>query len=312
MPLPVATLVVPAHNEAAVIGRLLRGLLDGADPGEFSIVVVANGCTDATASVASGFGADVTVLETPVPSKAAALRLGDEAASGFPRLYVDADVELTAAGVRVLAAALERSGTHAAAPERALDLVNVSWPVSWYYDVWTRLPSVRDGLFGRGVIAVDAQGCERLAALPSVMADDLAASIAFSVSERAVVPEARVGIRPPRTFADLMRRRVRAVTSVTEVEGRDDMPAAPRTGLSDLVRLLRAEPALAPKVVLFAAVALLAKARARRAVRRGDYLTWLRDESSRQPGHESERQPGHHVERQPGQQAGHRTGTGEA
>ncbi len=273
--------MVPAHNEAAVIGRLLRGLLDGAAPGEFSVLVVANGCTDDTVAVSSAFGPDVTVLESPVASKAAALKAGDAAASGFPRLYVDADVELTASGVRALAAALERSGTHAAAPARALDMTGASWPVRWYYDVWTMLPSVREGLFGRGVVAVDAEGHRRLAALPSVMADDLAASIAFTAAERVIVPEARVVIRPSRTFADLLRRRVRAVTSVTEVEGRDDMPAPPRTGLSDLVRLTRSRPSLAPKTALFAAVAVLAKLRARRAVRRGDYSTWLRDESSR-------------------------------
>jgi glycosyltransferase involved in cell wall biosynthesis len=281
MPSVQPSLVVPAHNEASGIGRLLEKLLTDVDPGELSIVVVANGCDDDTAEIASRFGADVTVIELPAPGKAAALRAGDEAATGFPRLYVDADVELSAGDVRALAAALERSGVLAAAPERLLDLTGASALVRWYYDVWTRLPSVREGLFGRGVIAVNEAGRARIAALPSVMADDLVASMAFAASERVVVVGARVVIRPPRTFADLMRRRVRAATSVNEIEGQAGLPRPPRTGMSDLVRLARAEPALAPKVALFAATAVLAKIQGRRAARRGDYRTWLRDESSR-------------------------------
>jgi hypothetical protein len=38
---------------------------------------------------------------------------------------------------------------------------------------------------------------------------------------------------------------------------------------------------MAPRVAVFLAVALIARLRARRAVRRRDYTKWLRDESSR-------------------------------
>jgi hypothetical protein len=38
---------------------------------------------------------------------------------------------------------------------------------------------------------------------------------------------------------------------------------------------------LAPRVALFLAVAVLARRRAAREVRRREYTTWLRDESSR-------------------------------
>jgi hypothetical protein len=48
----------------------------------------------------------------------------------------------------------------AAAPQRELALGGRPWPVRWYYDVWTRLPEVRRGLFGRGVIGVSVPGCE--------------------------------------------------------------------------------------------------------------------------------------------------------
>lgn len=264
------SVVIPAHNEARVIGRLLDGLLDGE---RFDVVVVANGCTDDTAEVARAHG--VRVLETPEPSKRAALRLGDEAAAGYPRLYVDADIELTAASARALAEALAR-GFLAAAPQRVLALDGRSVLVRAYYAIWVRLPHVRAGLFGRGVIAVSEVGNERIRALPPVMADDLAASLAFTADERVIVPSARVVIQTPRTFTDLMRRRVRAVTSVSELES-----AGERTGMKDLIRIVVRRPWLAPAAVVFVAVALLARRRAARAIRAGDYTTWLRDESSR-------------------------------
>jgi len=269
----VVSVVIPAHNEERVIGRLL-GRLAGSG---LDIVVVPNGCTDGTADVAASYG--VRVVTSAEASKAAALRLGDQNARGFPRLYVDADVELGADDVRALAAALESPGVLATAPARVLDMARRPWPVRWYYDVWTRLPEVRRGLFGRGVIAVGSEGHERLDRLPGVIADDLAASLAFGPDERRVVEEARVLIHPPRTWGDLLRRRTRAVSGVTELEEAElDQPGgSARTSLRDLAAMVAREPLLAPRLALFVSVTLIARRRARRA----GTATWQRDESSR-------------------------------
>ena len=94
----VTTVIVPAHNEGRVIGRLLGQLVPASPPGEFDVIVVANGCTDDTAEVAASFGPRVRVLSIPVASKHAALVAADRTAPGVPRVYIDADVELRAAG----------------------------------------------------------------------------------------------------------------------------------------------------------------------------------------------------------------------
>jgi chloramphenicol 3-O-phosphotransferase len=60
-----------------------------------------------------------------------------------------------------------------------------------------------------------------------------------------------------------------------------DDAASARTRLGDLRALLRAEPRLLPSAAVFLTTALLARRRARRAIRSGDFATWLRDESSR-------------------------------
>ncbi|WP_037883645.1 MULTISPECIES: glycosyltransferase [unclassified Streptomyces] len=304
------SIVIPAHNEGRVIGRLLDALLADTSVSGPDIVVVCNGCTDDTARAAGGRGDRVRVVEIPTPSKHQALRVGDEHARGFPRLYVDADVVVGAADVRALVDALERNGELlAAAPGRDIPLDGCAWPVRAYYRVWQRLPAVREGLFGRGVIAVTEAGHARLAALPPLMADDLAASLAFGPGERCVVEGARVVVRPPRTWSDLIRRRVRAATSSAEFERfqaarRAEEPQevrkaqapervperAPepvseqtaRTGTADLRALLWARPALLPGVVVFVVAALAARRGSRKAIRDQDFSTWLRDESSRQ------------------------------
>ncbi|MEV0977330.1 glycosyltransferase family 2 protein [Streptomyces sp. NPDC049915] len=283
------SIVIPAHNEARVLGRLLDSLLADDFGDDTDIVVVCNGCTDDTARVAAARGPRVRVVEIPVPSKHAALRAGDDHARGFPRLYVDADVVLTAADVRALTTPLDdgadrSDGTArilATAPRRHIPLAACAWPVRAYYRVWQRLPAVREGLFGRGVIALSKAGHDRIAALPPLMADDLAASLAFAAHERRVVGAARVVVHPPRTWRDLIKRRVRAAVSTAQVERQGPQGASARTGRSDLTALLRAEPSLLPGVVVFVAAALVARRGARKAIRAGDFGTWLRDESSR-------------------------------
>lgn len=276
------SVIVPAHNEARVIPRLLRQLVPTAGASDLDVIVVANGCTDETAAVAATFGEPVRVAILQVASKRAALDEGDRLARTFPRIYVDADVELGAVDIRALDAALRRPGVLAAAPERTFDFDGSPLLVRWYYDVWTRLPQVRCGLFGRGVIGVSAEGHVRIANLPPVIGDDLAVSLAIRPGERTIVPDARVVIHPPRTAADLLRRRVRAAIAVSQIEGAEGGPdASARTSRADLAAIVRAEPLMAPRVLLFAAVAVLARVRARRAVRHGGYSSWLRDESSR-------------------------------
>ena len=276
------SVVVPAHNESLVIGRLLQGLLAGARPGEMQVIVVANGCADDTALVAGSFGDAVEVVSLEQPGKYAALRAGDDRATGDEVIFLDADVEIGTEDVRRLAAALREPGVLAAAPSRTVDTGRSSWPVRWYYDVWQDLPVVREGLFGRGVIAVGTAARERLRSVPDVMGDDLAASVAFEPAQRRVVVGARVTVHAPRTLGDLLRRRVRSVTATAQLQAA--MPGtvdSARTSKADLIGMARRRPLAAPKLAAFLAVTVMTRWRARRPIRSGDFTTWLRDESSR-------------------------------
>ena len=69
------SVVVPAHNEAAVIGRMLDALAPIVMNGTAEVVVVANGCRDETAEIASRDG--ITVIEIARGHKPSALNAGD-------------------------------------------------------------------------------------------------------------------------------------------------------------------------------------------------------------------------------------------
>jgi cellulose synthase/poly-beta-1,6-N-acetylglucosamine synthase-like glycosyltransferase len=106
--------LVPAHNEADLIGRCLRSLGTQDYPRELvEVAVVADNCTDATADIASSLGARVLVRDDPdAPGKGPALRwamdqlLGGAAAPDAV-VVVDADTVAAPGLLAALAARLE-------------------------------------------------------------------------------------------------------------------------------------------------------------------------------------------------------------
>lgn len=278
---PSASIVIPAHNEAAVIGRLLDALSDGAEPGEFEIVVVANGCTDDTAAVASTWPG-VRVLDLPTGSKPLALDAGDAVATVFPRIYVDGDVVINARSVRALVNAVSAVGVHAAAPMRDVRLPDSDWMVRAFYRVWSELPAVRDGLYGRGVLAVDEIGFERITPRPDVLGDDLYVHRQFADAERVIVPNAVSVVFGPKRTADLVRRRIRTVEGNVEQSAThgSQVPSSSGSGRT-VLDLARSRPSLWPSIAAFLAVTVRARLAARKRVRDGAPREWLRDESSR-------------------------------
>ncbi|GAA3437145.1 glycosyltransferase [Kutzneria kofuensis] len=201
------SVVIPAHNEEAVLGRCLSTLLADADEDEFDVVVVPNACTDKTADVAREYG--VRVVETPYGGKAHALRLGDDVCRDFPRVYLDADIELSTRSVRELVAALERPGILACAPVPRWDLSGSSWIARRVHRVHDRLIAPSRVLAGVGVYVLSKAGHAKAFPLPDVISDDGWVHRSFTPLERTIVPSAHSVVRPARTVRAHLRRRMR-------------------------------------------------------------------------------------------------------
>src|SRR5688572_10876558 len=164
-----ASVVIPAHNEAGVIADLLRALREGVEPGDLEIVVACNGCTDDTAAIARDHGA--VVVEVPEASKTAALNAADAVATTFPRAYVDADVVIPGRAIVCIAKHLSRAGVLFASPPVEVDVRGRPWPVRAFFEVWQRTPYVRERQIGSGVLVFSSAGRARFDEFPDVVAD---------------------------------------------------------------------------------------------------------------------------------------------
>jgi glycosyltransferase involved in cell wall biosynthesis len=216
------SIIVPAHNEENVIARCLTPLLPGARDNELEIIVVCNGCTDATAQIVAEFKEHVTLIETPIPSKANALNLGDEVASGFPRFYLDADIVMSLESVRKVAEVLRSGKFLAAAPQMKVNYSHSSWLVKAYYDVWQQLPYVKEGMIGTGVYALSEEGRKRFVQFPDIIADDRFVRALFAEQERAAVERYFSLVTAPSGLTDLIKIKTRSRAGGYEFEKKFD------------------------------------------------------------------------------------------
>lgn len=275
------SIIIPAHNEAQVIGRLLSNLLEGAGSDELEVIIVCNGCSDDTAERARRFGNRVRVIETPTPGKSHALNLGEGAARFFPRFYVDADVVLTLDVVREVVRVMEQSGVLAAAPVMRFDLTARNWFVRAYYEVWARMPYIQEGLVA-GAYALTEAGRSRFDRFPDLTADDAFVRLHFRPHERATVHSCSFVVVPPATLWTLIRIKTRSHFGNRQLQAvRPEL--IPNRGRSHFGALMRMglRPANWPRLAVYGFVKCVAWGRGAWRHRFGDHAAWDRDESSR-------------------------------
>ncbi|GAA2539058.1 GNAT family N-acetyltransferase [Mycolicibacterium diernhoferi] len=274
--------IVPAYNEAAVIERTLSPLSRGAAEGFFELIVVCNGCTDGTADVARSIPG-VQVLELDQGSKPAALNAGDTAATLWPRLYLDADIQISPASVLAVLDRLAQGDVLAARPDCRYDVDGASTVVRCYYRTRQRLPQHKLAMWGAGAYGLSAAGHERFGFFPMVTGDDFFIDNQFAAHEKVVVPTEPSVVRTPADAKSLLAilRRSHKGNVELSAPARDGSPArAHSTGANTAVAVMRAVGG--PRSAVDAAV-YLGMALAKRLTA-GQARSWERDESSRVAG----------------------------
>ena len=287
------TVVIPAHNEAAVVSRGLRAILEEANVAEFDVLVVSNGSTDDTAAQASRVGVElghlVRVLEIPVASKIAALRAAEESFRDdqpVTRIYVDADVVVGTTTIRLLAAAIDHPDARVGLVRPDVDTSASGLFVRSYYRAWAVLARARAQGSGSGVLALNAAGARRVSEWPAVLNDDGFVVRQFAPAERVVV-DAMARQYATRSIVALVKRRARVVNGNRELDARWPLPSG--TAGSG-VRLGEVRAAITRKelgvcdAVVYVGVTVAARALAGWRRRTGGADRWSRDASSRQDG----------------------------
>lgn len=274
------SIVIPAHNEEASIGRNLRLLLDGIDPDEVGIVVACNGCSDSTVAIARAIHPALKVLDLPTPGKIGALRAAEREVSALPRIYLDADVAMPGRAALAVLAAL-RGGAIAARPPIRFDLTGCSWIVRRFWAARSRLPGIMGDLCGGGAYGFSAAARSRFEEFPDVIADDLFASRIVSPGEIVIVPTDPLVVSQPRNLRSLLKVLRRSKRGNREFARL--FPQLERnTALDSAGDLLRshAAPGRWLDAAIYAAVMSAARAW---ALFGGRESHWERDESSRLP-----------------------------
>ncbi|MFV0512338.1 MAG: glycosyltransferase family 2 protein [Jhaorihella sp.] len=239
-----ASVILPAHDEAGHIGACLSALL-ASHPlpqgwrGE--VIVVANGCRDGTAGLARGYcdeararGWALRVIELAEGNKLRALNAGDAAARGGVRIYLDADVIVDPALVGQLIGTLgsERALYSSGTPRVA----RAESPFTRAYGrFWLRLPFMTHGVPGFGVFAVNGAGRARWEDWPDIISDDTFVRLQFAPPERVGIAAGYVWPMVE-GFANLVRVRRRQNEGVAQIAVRypallaNDDKARPRIG----------------------------------------------------------------------------------
>jgi exopolysaccharide biosynthesis WecB/TagA/CpsF family protein len=271
---PLGAIIIPAHNEAAVIERTLGPLAELAALGRVEIIVVCNGCTDATAALARTF-TGVIVHETRTASKTSAMNIGDEMAHSWPRLYLDADIEIDPATVLDLFDSLRAGSILAARPAFAYDTSGASYPVRSYYRARMRITGTTEALWGAGGYGLTAAGHNRFGRFPELTADDAFVDALFTRTEKQVLPTAPTRVRTPRHTAALLAVLTRQRRGVVELGARS---VATERSLS-LLRSVR-RPSDALDACWYAALTATARVQSQWASQMS-HQVWERDSSSR-------------------------------
>ena len=219
------SVIIPASNEAALIGRCLKALCASdwpPDAGLVQVIVVANGCRDDTATRARAMGPAfaergwrLQVIEREQGGKPGALNAGDAAALAGIRVYLDADVTVDRWLLAQLHEALSEDG-----PRYSSGTVRITakGAVSrGYARIWRQVPFMSGGgVPGCGVFAVNAAGRARWQDFPEIISDDTFVRLHFAPSER-------VGVSAPydwpvaEGFGALVRVRRRQDAGVDQI-----------------------------------------------------------------------------------------------
>jgi len=277
------SIIIPAHNEKSVIARCLRNLTQPSKAVAPEIIVVCNGCRDNTAEIVRSFGTAVRCFEIDAASKVRALNLGDQAASHFPRIYLDADIQIGLDDICEVVREMTQKKALAAAPRMQMDLSGSSWAVRSYYDIWCNLPYCRQGMIGAGIYALSASGRTFFGEFPDIIADDRYIRALFQEDQRIGVKNAVSIISAPTTLTGLIKIKTRSRLGGYEFAARfPELLSNETKAYGTAFKELAGDVGLWPKALVYLGINLITRIRAGRQSRSKGFNHWERDESSRE------------------------------
>lgn len=283
------TIIIPAHNEEAVIERCLSTLLRDAPATERAqIIVAANGCSDRTVELARAAAPDALILDLPQGSKTLAMNEAHKKALFFPRIYLDADVQCSYNCLVAVANELRKPGVMAASPALKMDLSRSSKLMRSYYRVWLALPYAKSNMVGSGCFGISQAGYEQVGDFPPITGDDIWVHSRFLESERRNIASDAGGnpvfftVSPPRRAIDQIRVETRRRLGVEEVLRQYPSPHFNGSNQASDLRTALKEGVSVADVAVYLGIKLIARLRANWSKTRSQEIVWERDLAARE------------------------------
>lgn len=275
------SIIIPAHNEGKSIGGLLEKLTNEPESTFFQIIVVCNACTDNTAEIVKKYPV-VECLETPVSGKINALNLGDEKAKYFPRYYLDADIGIDAKTIVNIKNYISSNDFLVVSTTAIINYSSSSWPVRWYYDVWTKLPYLKQGGIGAGLYVLTEEARKKFESFPDVINDDGYIRALIEPSKRTSVPNCYSIVNVPFDLKNLILIKTRSRMGQRQLK--EKFPGlyhnTGKTYLKGAFQII-SNPLLYHKFIYYVALNLFIRVRTKTLINESGYNIWLRDESTR-------------------------------
>ena len=205
------SIIIPAHNEERTIIRLLNAIVDCQNQKLAEIIIICNGCTDKTYEVVKENFPNIRCERMVEASKTKALNRGDEVAQYFPRIYLDADIEVSADTLIEISERIKKNNLLLSAPTMITSLSGCSLIVKLFYSVWLNIAQVKNSYIGCGMFALSKKGRERFAEFPEIISDDYYVCLQFEESERTVFKDLFFIHKAPKNLKSLLNVRVRVV-----------------------------------------------------------------------------------------------------
>ena len=277
-----ATVIVPAHNEASVIEECLNSIIN--QEGIDHIIVPCNGCTDNTVEIVKTKFPTVICLDIEQPSKTNALNIAEEKAQelgvSYPIFYIDADTQLSENAIPHITAVMQNSDTLLSAPTPIIDTSKSSWLVQTYYKVWINLPYIKEGVIATCSFIVSEEGRKRFDKFANVIGDDGFIRCHFKNKEISNIKGAEIYIRAPKDIFSLVKIKTRARLGNMELIARNKCPVIENKNYGNVMKgRLLSKDFISTSIYIL--IAMFIRVRANLQFKKLADYQWEKDTSSR-------------------------------
>jgi glycosyltransferase involved in cell wall biosynthesis len=277
-----ATVIVPAHNEATVIEDCLNSIIN--QSGIDHIIVPCNGCTDNTVEIVKNKFPDVICLDIKKPSKTNALNMAEQKAQElgvtYPLFYIDADTKLSSNCIPLITQKMADDDIFLSAPTPIIDTSKSSWLVKTYYNVWTSLPYIKEGVIATCSFIVSEQGRQRFDQFADVIGDDGFIRCHFKNSEISNIEGAEIYITAPRDFYSLLKIKTRARLGNMELIAKNKCPVIETKNYAGVMKNKLFSKNFIPTTI-YIIIASIIRLRAKAQFKKIQSYQWEKDTSSR-------------------------------